>query len=455
MAKWLEETDKRQHRVTYLGVHSQNEFINLLGTKTRDMLIKEIKNAEFYSVIADTTPDLTHHRLTINIRYISDKNGVLVPNERLLKMDVVLTKKTVVELAEKNFGVLNSLGLPVDQIVFQSYDFASNMSGNTSRHQRLEEDLKNVENSLQLKNLSKTRWTARAESIKAVSVSYENVVHVLEDMKSSRDFDSNTKLKNITEFLEAEKLNIIDAMQLIESTVKSFQEINDEKKIDALVKSAASFAKNCNVDPEKDFNKHHRHRLKPKKIDENPETAAVIEFSQFYRKEFKILLDIFTSTVNKHLQSMVILLRPFQETFRIPADRKNCTIYMIEAMIKVCPEILLDEPECLHSEIQILLDASKECKNVDDIFKKACMLRNVIPRAFRIVKLVLTSPVSSASSERSFSRLKLVYNHLRTTMSDERLDSLLVLFSARDIVDKINIQEIVNKWSLLKHRRVK
>jgi len=112
MAKWLEETDKRQHRVTYLGVHSQNEFINLLGTKTRDMLIKEIKNAEFYSVIADTTPDLTHHRLTINIRYISDKNGVLVPNERLLKMDVVLTKKTVVELAEKNFGVLNSLGLP-------------------------------------------------------------------------------------------------------------------------------------------------------------------------------------------------------------------------------------------------------------------------------------------------------------------------------------------------------
>lgn len=263
------------------------------------------------------------------------------------------------------------------------------------------------------------------------------------------------KVKNITEFLEAEKLNIIDAMQLIESTVKSFQEINDEKKIDALVKSAASFAKNCNVDPEKDFNKHHRHRLKPKKIDENPETAAVIEFSQFYRKEFKILLDIFTSTVNKHLQSMVILLRPFQETFRIPADRKNCTIYMIEAMIKVCPEILLDEPECLHSEIQILLDASKECKNFDDIFKKACMLRNVIPRAFRIVKLVLTSPVSSASSERSFSRLKLVYNHLRTTMSDERLDSLLVLFSARDIVDKINIQEIVNKWSLLKHRRVK
>ena len=136
-------------------------------------------------------------------------------------------------------------------------------------------------------------------------------------------------------------------------------------------------------------------------------------------------------------------------------NKKKWMVWRFSLQYKNLIHSQFDEIECLHSEIQILLDASKECNNFNDIFKKACMLRNVIPRAFRIVKLVLTSPVSSASSERSFSRLKLVYNHLRTTMSDERLDSLLVLFSARDIVDKINIQEIVNKWSLLKHRRVK
>lgn len=64
--------------------------------------------------------------------------------------------------------------------------------GSTSRHQRLQEELKGVENSLQIKKLSKTRWTVRAESIKAVAVSYKNVVHVLKDMKSSKAFDSNT-----------------------------------------------------------------------------------------------------------------------------------------------------------------------------------------------------------------------------------------------------------------------
>lgn len=57
-------------------------------------------------------------------------------------------------------------------------------------------------------------------------------------------------------------------------------------------------------------------------------------------------------------------------------------------------------------------------------------------------------------NECSFSRLKLVYNHLR--MSDKTLvDSLLILFSARDIVGKINIREIMNKRTFLKHRQVK
>lgn len=75
--------------------------------------------------------------------------------------------------------------------------------------------------------------------------------------------------------------------------------------------------------------------------------------------------------------------------------------------------------------------------------KKAYILRRVILKAFHIIRLILISLVSSASSERSFDRLKLVFNHLRTIMNDERLDSLMVFFSAKNIVDEINMLEIV------------
>lgn len=138
----------------------------------------------------------------------------------------------------------------------------------------------------------------------------------------------------------------------------------------------------------------------------------------------------------------------FQEIFCISADRKNYTMDKIDAMMILCPEIFLNEPEYLHFKIHILLDACKECENFKDISKKPYILRNVIPyNASCIVKLVLIWPVSSASNEGSLSRLKIFYNHLRTTMSDKKLDFLLILFSIRDIIDKINIQEIVNEWT--------
>lgn len=60
-------------------------------------------------------------------------------------------------------------------------------------------------------------------------------------------------------------------------------------------------------------------------------------------------------------------------------------------------------------------------------------LRNVKLRTFRIVKLVLTSPVRSESNERFFSRLKLVYNYLRTKMTKKTLNSLLKLILAQDM----------------------
>lgn len=52
-------------------------------------------------------------------------------------------------------------------------------------------------------------------------------------------------------------------------------------------------------------------------------------------------------------------------------------------MMILCPEILSDQPECLHTGIKILLDAWKDCVNFKNIFK------NIIPRAFRIYTLVV------------------------------------------------------------------
>ncbi len=55
-------------------------------------------------------------------------------------------------------------------------------------------------------------------------------------------------------------------------------------------------------------------------------------------------------------------------------------------------------------------------------------------------------PVTVASVERSFSKMKIVKNRLRTKMNDDRLNSLLSCTLKTLILDEMNNREILEKW---------
>ncbi|XP_050065932.1 uncharacterized protein LOC114126893 [Aphis gossypii] len=227
MNRWINEKSSRSYNVTYLGPRSQNEFIDILSNEVRRIIVKEVQEASLFSVMADTTPDNSHKdRLAVCLRYVNN-NGKAI--ERLLEIAEEVDK-TVLGTAKQIIEILTKHSLGTDNLVFQSYDYASNMSGqfngtqaklselvghsvfyipcqahrmntflehacnsslivsdmidnleniyvffsaSNKRYSVLNKQMNNVDNTLQLRNLSKTRWTARAESIKAVWVSYE------------------------------------------------------------------------------------------------------------------------------------------------------------------------------------------------------------------------------------------------------------------------------------------
>ena len=68
--------------------------------------------------------------------------------------------------------------------------------------------------------------------------------------------------------------------------------------------------------------------------------------------------------------------------------------------------------------------------NLSGIVELAVFLephKDVFHELFRLCKIAIALPVSSAACERSFSALKLIQTHLRTTMADDRLSNLGVL----------------------------
>ncbi|XP_066396218.1 uncharacterized protein [Miscanthus floridulus] len=68
-------------------------------------------------------------------------------------------------------------------------------------------------------------------------------------------------------------------------------------------------------------------------------------------------------------------------------------------------------------------------------------------------RILFTMPVTVASAERTFSKMKLLKNYLRSVMSQERLNGLAILCIEKKLLDKIDIEAIINDFASANVRR--
>ena len=63
-----------------------------------------------------------------------------------------------------------------------------------------------------------------------------------------------------------------------------------------------------------------------------------------------------------------------------------------------------------------------------------------------INRVILTIPVTVASSEQNFSKLKLLKSYLRSTMTQERLNDLAMIAPESDMLEKIDYESIIENF---------
>ena len=71
-----------------------------------------------------------------------------------------------------------------------------------------------------------------------------------------------------------------------------------------------------------------------------------------------------------------------------------------------------------------------------------------------MVRLVLTLLVSTATTERAFSAIKVVKTNLRNKMENDFLSNSLMLYIKKDIVSTFSLDLIVDDFEDLKERQV-
>ena len=106
----------------------------------------------------------------------------------------------------------------------------------------------------------------------------------------------------------------------------------------------------------------------------------------------------------------------------------------------------------LFSELKILKEIAKIEINTPIEILNLIKELNCFPNCFITYRILLTIPVTVASAERSFSKLKIIKNYLRTTMSQDRLNGLAILSIENDLLSKLEYKSLISNFASRKAR---
>ena len=81
---------------------------------------------------------------------------------------------------------------------------------------------------------------------------------------------------------------------------------------------------------------------------------------------------------------------------------------------------------------------------------RACS--TMVPNITKIINLLLLTSIASSSTERANSSLKLIKNVMRSTMGEDRLNALLLLYVHRDI--KLDYDKIIDDYARRNPRKM-
>lgn len=119
-----------------------------------------------------------------------------------------------------------------------------------------------------------------------------------------------------------------------------------------------------------------------------------------------------------------------------------------------------DDFDCVRLTLHrdILLDVVKQHNVTLDSFEsvvqylsrteddKCVALKNMIPEYVKLLRLLLTIPVSTCTAERSFSALRRLKTYTRATMNQDRLNHVALLNIHSDLARELNLEPLINEF---------
>ncbi|XP_076942325.1 uncharacterized protein LOC143612162 [Bidens hawaiensis] len=334
--------------------------------------------------------------------------------------------------------------------------------------------LKDNVKGLTLKSMCPTHWESRVDSVKPIRF---QLIDVREALLEVRDLNTDTDTKTqsnarslsknetcefefylatviwyeilstvnfVSKRLQSKNMILDVAIKQVKNLIKffkSYREVGFSKAIDEATKIAIEMG----VDP---VFSQKRPIIRKKQFDESHEQEVL--FSP--EENFKV--NYFLCIVDQAIASLETRFEQYEQYeklfgFLFPKNLKTLDETKLKSCCYTLQEALKhgDESDVYADELYLELKLFETFLS-SDIVTPLDALNNVVqhgffPNVVNAYRVLLTIPVTVASAERSFSKLKLLKTYMRSTMSQERLNGLVLISIESDVLESINYQDLI------------
>ncbi|KAM5551090.1 zinc finger MYM-type protein 1 [Rosa sericea] len=503
----------------YISPSIQKQLLNILGNKVRNKIREEVGDSKYCILVDEAVDTSSKEQMAIILRFVDCQGIIRERFFKIVSVPDTTSQTLKDEISKVltmyNLQVRNMRGQGYDGAsnmrakgVHDIWQFFSTLSlivnfvdSSAKRHSALKavrkEEIADLVACGQLQTgtganqvctlqrAAATRWSSHFRSIKSLIELFSSTKKTLDDMieqaplelqgqalsilKAMRSFDFvfclllMHKLMKITEVLcqtlQRKSLDFVHAMKFVGHTKSFLQEMREEGW-DDLVRNVESFCEKHDIDMP-DMNARYKDGT-----GRGCQQRGFITVEHHYRIDvFNALVDFQLSELNRRFSDQTSELLILSSTLD-PRDnfRNFKTEDACNLAKKFYPEDFVDsemfalELECAYYEKDMRSDPKfQNLESISDLCRMLVQTRKseIFPMLYRLICLVLTIPVSTATTERAFSAMNIIKNKLRNKMEDEFLGDCMVLHIEKEYAESIDNESVIKDFEACGTRRVR
>lgn len=338
-----------------------------------------------------------------------------------------------------------------------------------------------------VKRLSDTRWSAHADSVNALCEGYTQIQSALDTLAKDSNQTEDTKLEALSLSTKMDKLEFViltlfwncvlnrynDVSKTVQkqdvdlsvviSLLQSLQLFTTElrdKFIDFEAK-AKHIAKQADYADTTSSSRKRKRSIRITCFEGAAPDTVLIGSSKFKVETYLPVIDSLSQALSHRLSAYETIHGLFSFLLALP-ELDSPSIENSCKLLASVYSIDLDEKEfiaeCEHFKHHIHCQSKQQkptklsMSYLYRVIKEDC-LESTFPNLEIALRIYLTLMPTNCTGERSFSKLKIIKNHLRSTMLQTRLTALSLLSIESEMLDEVDFSDIINNFAASKSRR--